>query len=156
MRKASMVLGIIGGVLGILAALLSFAMGSLFKSDALTDMMEQSIEIAEADPEFAEAYGDMDIEYELNSEEFEMGTKMAGGILNGIGIFMVIASVLGIIGAAIVNKNNIAAGVMMLLAGIGLLFTVWGILSFILFLLGGIFAFVKDNSQPEPQPMEQY
>lgn len=152
MRKASMILGIIGGVMGILAALLSFAMGSMFNSDVMQDAMQQSIEMAQNDPQYAEAYGD--IEYEFDSPEVQQGLNIAGGLFKGLGIFMIAASILGIIGAAIVKKSNIAAGIMMLLAGIGLLFTVWGILSFILFLLGGIFAFVKDNSQAAP--VEQY
>ena len=56
---------------------------------------------------------------------------------------------LGLTGALLVKKNNVLAGVLMLVGCAMALFTFFGFLGFLLMLLGGIFALVKDSSQPQ-------
>ncbi len=137
MRKASMVLGIIGGSLAIFVALFTMLGGVAFSYLGQTDVWTENIEEATKDDSVFDA--------ETVTAAFE-GPKFAANVFLVIGAVIFISGVLGIIGGAIVNKNNIAAGVLMLLGGMIALFTLWAFISFILLLLGGIFALVKDTS----------
>ena len=102
-RTAELVLGIIGGIFGILAAMFIIGFGG-----------------------FSEVIG---------YEEYEFFYGRGGiGLLLGC---------IGIIGAAIVNRNNKIAGGLMLLSAVGGLLALglfWSI-SFILLLVGGLLAF---------------
>ncbi len=137
MRKASMILGIIGGVVAILVALLAIS-GGVFFNTAYPEIMDK-----------LESEGAYTVELE-QAAGFEEGTRLAGQLFMGIGYVILAAGVMGLIGGIVVNKNNILAGVLMLISSVVTLFTVWAILSFILFLLGGIFALVKDSSDVQP------
>ncbi len=137
MRKASMILGIIGGVAAILVGLLAIS-GGVFFNNAYPEIMDE-----------IESEGAYPVELE-QAAGFEAGTKLAGQLFMGIGYVILAAGVMGLIGGIVVNKNNIIAGVLMLISSVVTFFTVWAILSFILFLLGGIFALIKDDSAAQP------
>ncbi|MDK2795560.1 MAG: hypothetical protein PWQ22_1626 [Archaeoglobaceae archaeon] len=101
-RTGEMVLGILGGVFGILAAMFVGAIGGI-----------------------GEAVGAFGYE--------ELYLRAGAGLLLGA---------LAIVGGAIVNKNNKAGGILMLVSAIFGLFALgplW-VLSFILLLVGGILA----------------
>ena len=151
MRKASMILGIIGGVIAILVALFAILGGLIFRT-AVPSLMESDI-YDEMITEYNEEMSDkIDGEiYTPDVDDFTEGYKVAGYMFIGIGGIIFISGLLGIIGGAIVKKNNIAAGIMMLIGSCITLFTLWSILSFPLLLLGGIFAFVKDNTVNQVQ-----
>ena len=126
-----MVLGIIGGVLAILLALL-FIAGGVFFSQAFPALMESNMDYEM----------DSDYNYSFDNDDFE-GLDLVGYIYGGLGIVVLIGGVLGLVGGLLVNKNNVLAGVLMLIGGVMIIYLV---LLFILLLLGGIFALVKDNS----------
>ncbi len=145
MRKASMVLGLIGGILAILIALLLFA-GGAFISQMAPSLMES---------EFNSEYAELSSEYpELNgaNADIDMDTavNMVGYVFAGIGGLILVAGILGVVGAVVVKKSNVLAGVLMILGGILALISIYGFISFILLLLGGIFALVRDNSANQP------
>jgi len=105
-RTAELVLGIIGGIFGILAAMFVIGATGFF----------ESLGVAKS------------------SEASAMYSRGGVGLLLGC---------IGIIGAAIVNRNNKVAGVLMLLSAVCGLLTLglfWSI-SFLLLLVGGILAF---------------
>jgi len=148
MRKASMILGIIGGVIAILVSLFAI-LGGMAVRTVMPEMMEQMPEIME-ELETQDGYT-VDMSDMPNSEEFETASNFAGGIFTGLGVVILIVGILGIVGGAIVKKNNVVAGVLMLIACVISIFTVWGLFAFLPLLLGGIFALVKDNSTAQPQ-----
>jgi len=129
MKKASMILGIVGGIIAILVALLSLLGSAVFRSIG---------------PAFDE---DTPIKYEEFDEyENTVMNQVASNTFLGFGATVLIAGILGLVGAAKVNQNNVSAGIMMIIASIISLLSFWGIFSFLLFLLGGIFALVNDKS----------
>jgi len=139
MRKASMVLGIVGGVVAILVALFAILGGVLF-STVNTTLFEENID---------------EESYSIDIEDYRQQSKVGSIVFIVIGSIIFIAGLLGIIGGIIVKKNNIAAGVMMLIGRVITLIAIWAILAFIPLLLGGIFALVKDNSSTLPQTQYQ-
>ena len=142
MRKASRVVGLIGGILSILFALLLLLGGTLFA--VTTSQMPELWE----DPDF-EWDTPTDIPYTMLEEN--------DGALAGAIVFLVfgglklVAGILGIVGASVINRNHVTAGVLMLVGSFLSLITFWGFIAFVLLLLGGIFALVKESSPPLPQ-----
>ncbi len=135
MRKASMVLGIIGGAMSLLSALSSIVIGIIMSSDAGF---------------FADLFNKM------YSGVFNIKADTWGVVLIVCGTSQVICGVLGLVGGLMVKNKNITAGVLMIIsAGVSLLITGW--LAVILFTLGGIFALVKEKQPvpPLPQPPAQ-
>ena len=135
MRKASMVLGIIGGAMSLLSALSSIVIGIIMSSDTGF---------------FANMFNKM------YSGVFNIKADTWGVVLIVCGASQVICGVLGLVGGLMVKKKNITAGVLMIIsAGVSLLITGW--LAVILFTLGGIFALVKEKQPvpPLPQPPVQ-
>ena len=128
MRKASMVLGIIGGAISLLGALSSIIVGFVMKSDTgfLSDLFNR-----------------------VCSGFFNITTDIWGVVMIVTGVIQIVCGVLGLVGGLTVNKKHVTAGVMMIVAaGISLLITGW--LAMILFTLGGIFALVKEKPPVAP------
>jgi predicted PurR-regulated permease PerM len=141
MRNASMVLGIVGGAISIL-------LGFFLVLCGLMVMYTSTLEYTNATSER------MSLE-ESESQDIEPIIKTIGAIYLGSGIVSVIAGVLGMIGGIIVKKRNMASGVMMIIAAV---FSFFNILSMILFILGGIFALIKEPQhvmQPYPSQYPQ-
>lgn len=154
MRKASKIIGIIGGVLAILTGLFIIGSGVIFKT-VMPAMMDTAFEQAEFETvEYADG---TEFSVEDYDKMFTQTSSFAINIFLIFGSVIFVSGVVGTIGAAIVNSNNVAAGVMMLISAVACLFTLWGFLSFVLLLLGGIFALVKDNkyTPAPPQGMQQ-
>lgn len=133
MRTASLVLGIVGGVLAIIFALV-FMLGGAFVNSmggALTEMESQGWEV-ESD------LGDMTI---------DGATGLAASMFYIVGGASIVGAILGIIGGAMAKKKNIVAGVLLIIAAIPSLFTGLGIIASVLFVIGGILAFIpqKEN-----------
>jgi hypothetical protein len=122
MKTASMVLGIVGGVIAVILGLLYIFWLSTFFSDLFGSFF----------------YSDADFDFSVFSDMYyTMFTVM--------GILSVVGGVLGLIGGIIVKKHNIPAGVMMIVAGVMSV-------SFLLFILAGIFALIKDKQQVQQYP----
>ena len=141
MKKASVILGIIGGVIAILIGLVAVGGGVMFRT-VMPEIMETE--------EFAEAYNEQLEGYSGEVMDAESMFNMAGSVYTGFGIFIIVAGIFGIVGGALVKKNNIVAGVLMLVGAALSLFSVVGFLAFLLMLLGGIFAFIKEKAAPQP------
>ncbi len=126
MKTASMVLGIVGGAIAIITGLL-YAFGlSAFLGGFFEGFARSS-----------------------DSFDFSYLSNLYNTLFIVFGIVCTLSGVLGLIGGIIVKKHNIAAGVMMIVAAVMSI-------SFILFLLGGIFALMKEKPQYAPQPYPQY
>lgn len=123
MKKTSMILGIIGGIIAIIIALFVIGSGIFFKS--LPEIMENA--------------------QNLRMASRGLGLEIAGNWTIIIGVVILLNGVLGIVGGAMVKEHNTAGGIMMLTASFVALITLWSILSFVLFLIAGIFAFVKED-----------
>lgn len=122
-----MVLGIIGGILGIVIAIFAIGAGSV------VDMATRAVT----------GNGEL-------PEEFEEVAQAVGRIAIGTGIGGLIFSIVGLVGATMVNKNSKIAGILMLVAGIlGFIFFLGGfIVPGILLLVGGALAIAaKDEAQ---------
>ena len=137
MKTASVILGIIGGVLAILCALFIF-FGSLFFSGVLAKI------------ENSENLGVYhDDKYDLNEEISDSDTS---GIFKGLGAFtgiygsfVLLAGVLGAVGAIYVNMKNKMAGIFMLVGGAIMFITIWGFFIAVMLFLGGIFALIQEK-----------
>ncbi len=139
MRKVSKVLGIVGGVLSLVMGVLCILGGVLlmtFGSGIMTDIIQHFSKINTFDtPGFI----------------FDFSAQISGVVMIFVGFFSAASGVLGLIGGTMVLKNNVTAGVLMIVAaGIGLLLS-GGWIATILLILGGIFALVKEK-QPQAPP----
>jgi hypothetical protein len=138
MRTASLVLGIVGGVLAVIFALLFMLSGAVVGSmgGALTELEGQGWEV-ESD------LGDMTI---------DQATGLASSWLYIAGGASIVGAILGIVGGAMAKKKNILAGILLIVAAVPSLFTGLGVIASILFVIGGILAFIP---QKENQPAVQ-
>ncbi len=117
-----MILGIIGGIIGIVIAIMAIGAG------AVIDLATQAVT---ADGEIPRELQDM------TASVASVGRLALGG---GIGIL--IASIIGLIGAAMVNKNQKISGILMLIGGIVgfVLLSMGFIVPGILLIIGGALA----------------
>jgi hypothetical protein len=139
MRKASKVLGIVGGAVSLLAALLCIIGGIIFMTtdtSIFTDL-------------FDNMYMDMGF---ASSMIMNWTAGILGIVLIVIAVLNAVGGVLGLVGGLMVDKKNVTAGVLMIVsAGISLLLSGnW--LTMILCTLGGIFALVKEKPPVPPLP----
>ncbi|MDD4096458.1 MAG: DUF4064 domain-containing protein [Oscillospiraceae bacterium] len=138
MRNASMVLGIIGGVICIPEGLFLIAAGVIF----INPEIWQSI----YNPGLTEA-----------GRQFLPDSRLisfSATLFIIFGVLFFIAAALGLIGGIIVKKKNVASGVMMIVAAVLSLLAYFNVLSMILFLIGGILALMKEpqNVMPTDPP----
>lgn len=137
MRTASMVLGIVGGVLAVIFAIV-FIIGGAFVSN-----------VGSALDSLANELENQGWEVEDNGVS-GMVDATAGAVgfgLWGVGILSIIGAVLAFIGAAKVKKSNVVAGVLMLVASVPSFFTGLGVIASILLIIGGILALVPESKQ---------
>ena len=135
MRKASKILGIIGGTLAVIIALFAMLGGAIFTSFEQAEVWSEGMEsvIATDDTSDTQVIDDESMVAHFVSRVFFI-----------LGAFILIMGVMGVVAGAIVNKHNVASGILMIVASAALFFTVWGFISFVLLLLGGIFALIKE------------
>lgn len=133
MRTASLVLGIVGGVLAVIFALIFMLSGAVVGSmgGALTEMQGQGWEV----------------EGNLGDMTIDQATGFAASWFYIAGGASIVGAILGIIGGAMAKKKNILAGILLIVAAIPSLFTGLGVIASILFVIGGILAFIpqKEN-----------
>lgn len=141
MKTAGMVLGIIGAAFALIICI-SMLFGLIIGGIALQHegIADKALKEAQAQLE------DEGFEYNLDNIPF---SNLLGGLINfgfGIGFFFAITGlvggVLGLIGGIRIKKSNVVSGVFLMIAA---LFTIWLFIPFILFIIAGIFAFIKDN-----------
>jgi len=140
-KNASMVLGIIGGVVSILLGLFLILGGATFMSESFWENAFSN----------ATSTGDVQI-----NPEYMQQYKSTGTFFMRLGIFSSISGIVGMIGGMIVRKMNVAAGVMMLVAAVLNMFVFFNVLSIILFIIGGIFALVREPQSRMPTYPSQY
>ncbi len=135
MKTASMVMGIIGGSLALLIALFLILGGAAFLNRSLW--------------EFDSGYDD----WEWNTREaMDAGRNVGGGLFITFGVLSAIGGAMGLIAGIIVKKSNVAAGVLMIISAVICLIVFFNFVSMILFILGAVFAFVKEKPQYAAQP----
>ena len=139
MRKASMVLGIVGGSICLFVALI-FAFVLFLGLAAFPDIEYyfdgsdtiENMSLALSAPMLPVADTETET-FVLGMLPFFISAFVAGG--------------LGIAGGIIVRKKNIASGVMFIIAAISSFYI---FVSMVCFILAAIFAFVKDRPKPRP------
>ncbi len=138
MRKASSVLGIVGGALALACAAVGIIGGTLLTVFAPNLFQNFS--------------GFMTKDFIPGHMPDFMGFAwQAGGIvLLVVSAMMIAVGVLALIGGNMVKKNNVKAGVLMLVAGGISMFTGYGWVITVLCVLGGIFALVKEKAPENP------
>ncbi len=148
MKTASLVLGIIGGALAIIFGIIfivsGLAVNSLFgTTDALDNTLDQLSDQLEADG-LAIDSSDIDLSNVDDAYNAAIGTGIT--MIYVVGILSIVGAVLGIVGGAMVKKNNIVAGILMLVAAVPSFFTGLGIIASIVFIIGGILALVSGKT----------
>lgn len=152
MKKAAMVLGIIGGALTILISLFYIimfaALGTLTGTDF--DYFEYSNDIFDTS---MKTYQEVSL---INAatpiDQAGAAASMASFICIFIFGFILLGGGLGLAGGILAEKKSVMAGVFMLVASV---LSVFYCITFILLLLGGIFALVKSRDTAPP-PAPQY
>jgi len=151
MKNTSMVLGIIGGGIAILFGLFLMFGGMMYLNTSTWQNIYNASE---------------GLRNSISESEYIQLATTGGAVFLGFGIASVIAGALGLIGGIIVKKNNVAAGVIMLIAAGLSVLVFFNVVSMILFILGGIFALKKEPQnvmqpyptqypQPSPSPENQ-
>jgi len=146
MYKTEATLGLIGAIIAIIAAILILVVGlivGLLLSNANQAMAEFDA--------LMEEYAD-----ETELAEYNVARGAVGGAIAMviIGFVLVVASaVLGFIGSAKLRADNKKGGILLVIAGGLSLISLflggwWGILSMVLFLVGGILVLVKKETPP--------
>lgn len=146
MRTASLVLGIVGGVLAIIFAIVFMVSGAFFFSVASGEAEGIAIEVNDVSIDVDEAaFG--------GADEASIVVGAASGFFWIIGILSIIGAVLGIVGGALAKKKNVVAGILMIVAAVPSFFTGIGFIASILFIIGGIFALVPESKPVQPTPV---
>lgn len=144
MRKASHVLGLVGGCLGLVGAFF-YVLGGIFLlagGGYLIKEITQMLGSFARMPNFPFDW--------LSGSLIGFG----GVLIVFLGIMYAASGILGVIGARSVETNNVKAGVLMLVgAGLSLI-TGFGFIPMVLLLLGGIFALVKEKTPQAPPPLQ--
>ena len=137
MKKASSILGIVGGALSLFGALLCVVGGILImclNSSGIWNFVRRF---------------DVDIPF-FGAGLFDWSLNIVGIVVIIFGMLKAGCGVLGLIGGTMVKKNTVTAGVLMIVAaGVSLVLT-GGFFSMVLFTLGGIFALIKEKPQAAP------
>jgi len=126
MKKAAMVLGIVGGSLAILIALVYLLIG----------IISAATFTALSGVEGFDRYGG------YQAGDFATYLPLFAGVILGF-----LGGGLGLAGGILVPKRNVMAGVFML---VGSVVTALYCITFILLVLGGIFALVKEKENATP------
>ena len=172
MRTAGMIMGIIGGAIALLFAILIIFGGLTFMNLGIWDgsynyNYDYDFDFNsdfDSDLNFGSFnnlddlnFDNYDFDDELDNDFYEsaenMGRAVAGTVFLVFGILTAIAGVLGLVGGLIVKKKNVAAGVLMIIAAVLSLFN---IISMALFILGAVFSLMRDRSKQDyvpPYPM---
>lgn len=148
MRTASLVLGIVGGVLAIIFGIVSLVIAGtadIFIPGGYSYYDDYMDEFNDALEEFSDGYYDFDFDYDYS---WDIATQAARGYVTYmyiVGPLGIIGGILGIVGGAIVKKKNILAGVFMIVGCLLSSLSGWGLFGGIPLLVGGILALIKDK-----------
>jgi hypothetical protein len=159
MRTPSMVLGIIGGALSlVLALILVISAVAVFSAAPL---LEEYSDTDSWDTDFSFSYDSSDFEFSGLPDSFSRDftssvTTSIGGIVIVLAVLAFIAGVLGLVGGIIVRTHNTASGVMMIIAAPLSLFSYFNIVSMTLFIIGAVFALKKERPPYPPYPPYPY
>lgn len=164
MRTAGMIMGIVGGAFALLFAVL-LILGSV----AITNLVPWN-NTYEYDYDYDDFnnwndFNDYDDfsnwddfnDYDNNFISNSTARNIAGTVFLIPGICGVIAGVMGLVGGIIIRKKNVASGVLMIIAAVLSLICFFNIVSMVLFILGGVFALMRDRQKvvyapPYPMP----
>jgi hypothetical protein len=155
MKTASLVLGIIGGVLAIIFAIFFMIGGAVMNSAAnyVSEMddfggaMDELTQQLEAEGLTIE---DNDVDYSSLDDAINYGAGAVAAGLYIAGILGIIGGIMGIVGGALAKKKNVVAGILMLVAAVPSFFTGLGFIASILFIIGGILALIPDKQAAPP------
>jgi hypothetical protein len=160
MKTAGMALGIVGGALAIIFALISI-FGIVVADTALRSDAVQSA-IQEAQQQINENGGDifMDEDIPLEAQEYlargnlndlvRTGFGLGAGFAIAFSILGLIGGVLGLIGGIVLKTKSTLSGVFLI---IGAVLTAFYCLPLILMVIAAVFAFVKPKPPITPEPV---
>jgi|GEM_PF-1522359 len=155
MKTASLVLGIIGGVLAIIFAIITMAGGAFMGgaagyiqgTDEFGSTMDELTDQLEAEGFVIE---DGDVNFDALDDAINYG---AGAVATGLyiaGILGIVGGILAIVGGALAKKKNVLAGIFMLVAAVPSFFTFLGFLASIVLIIGGILALIPEKQSAPP------
>ncbi len=164
MRTAGMVMGIVGGAIALLFAILIIFGGLTFMNLGIWDSSYDYDYDFDSDLNLDSLDDLEDLNFNFDLDDYasdniayrnaqEMGFAFARTIVLVFGILTGIAGVLGLVGGLIVKKKNVAAGVLMIIAAV---LSFFNIISMALFILGAVFSLMRDRSKQDyvpPYPM---
>lgn len=169
MRKTSFGLGLAGTIVAFVIGAIMLIVALIFGVVSHVDWDYVSsdfddIEVFIDDGDFALDIDDEDFSLNINDEDFyldiddefrgEFGgfpntfTRAIGGWLLFASIALLVSGVLGIIGIVITKKRrSVAAGILLLIAGVLSIFSLYGLHATALLIPSGVLAFMKDKNE---------
>ncbi len=149
MRTASMVLGIVGGILAIIFSIVALVIAGtadifIPNVNYYDDFMDEFDDALEG---FGDEYGfEFDFDYNYDWNDAAQSAARAGiTYMYVAGSLGIIGGILGIIGGAVVKKKNVLAGIFMIIGCVLSSLSGWGLFGSIPLLVGGILALIKDK-----------
>lgn len=151
MRKTSFGLGLAGTIIAFLVGVIMLLAGLLTTSlrqvewDEISNLNDIDIDVNDEDFHFS-----ADTDLNQASDVINIATGIAGAYLIISSTCAIIAGILGIVGICITKKRqNVGAGIMLLVAAILCIPSLWGLHATALFIPAGILAFLKDKHKQE-------
>lgn len=160
MRTASKVLGIAGGALAILIAVIVLISG-IAVMNTVPSIIDDALEYSDGFNFDSDDFNFDNGEFNFDNGEFSFDGSFDGyGAVQGIVVtglifvcvISIIGGVLGIVGGVLAKKKNVVAGVLMLVGCVLAGFSGWGIFCSIALLVGGILALVKEKPAQAAYP----
>jgi hypothetical protein len=151
MRKTSFGLGLAGTIVAFVIGIIVLIFGIATTAVSNLDWDEITDDMS-------------DIEITIEGEDFNMEMMgdygvFPGGMFGAVGIYLIIgavgliiAGILGIVGTVITRKKqSVAAGVLLIVAAVLSIISLWGLFATALFTPSGVLAFIKEK-KAEPIP----
>ena len=156
MRKTSFGLGLAGTIIAFIIGVILLIAGAVSTAASYADWDEISENLD-------------DIEITIDGDEYNVDIEGTYGgapnvVFGAIGawlivgaVCLIVAGILGIIGTVITKKRqSVAAGVLLIIASVLSIVSLWGLFATAFFIPSGVLAFIKDkNKQVAPPPQEE-
>lgn len=151
MRKTSFGLGLAGTIIAFLCGIIMLFAGIFTTSlrsvewDEISDIDGLDIEVYEDDFHFS-----ANTNIDDASDMVSWAVGLAGAYLIVAAICSIIAGILGIIGSVIAGKRkSVGAGIMLLIAAVLSIPSLWGLNATVLLIPAGILAFLNDKNKQQ-------
>ncbi len=155
MRKTSFGLGLAGTIIAFVIGVILLIVGAVSTAASYADWDEISENFDDVEITIDGDEYNVDIEGNYGNAPNVVFGAIGAWLIVGA-VCLIIAGVLGIIGTVITRKHqSVAAGVLLIIASVLSIVSLWGLFATAFFIPAGVLAFIKDkNKQVAPAPQD--